>query len=142
MLLTLLIFVYIFLFSLLMFFFFFFFFFFSFFFFFFFFFLFFFFFFFFFFSFFFFFFFLFSLFFFFFFFFFFFSCYGDHRDLHSFPTRRSSDHHARVVLDQHPLNVGGHRLEAHIATPAFREQHLGDRKSTRLNSSHVEISYA
>src|SRR5438034_7913446 len=24
-------------------------------------------------------------------FFFFFSCYGDHRDLHSFPTRRSSD---------------------------------------------------
>src|SRR6266487_5610557 len=31
------------------------------------------------------------------FFFFFFYCYGDHRDLHSFPTRRSSDQHLSMV---------------------------------------------
>src|SRR5436190_5486739 len=45
--------------------------------------------------------------------FFFFSCYGDHRDLHSFPTRRSSDlncpahaglfYAARIILYPSPL---------------------------------------
>src|SRR6266576_7129339 len=29
---------------------------------------------------------------------FFIYCYGDHRDLHSFPTRRSSDHHPEPLL--------------------------------------------
>src|SRR5207249_11425855 len=72
-----------------------------------------------------------------FYFFFFFYCYGDHRDLHSFPTRRSSDlveHHlfvAEIVLDQ------PERDAALVVEDVVR-----DRKSTRLNSSHVSISYA
>src|SRR5439155_21754089 len=84
-----------------------------------------------------------------------------HRDLHSFPTRRSSDLHARLVVDE------GNRLpdyHSHRSTlivrrainrPTHHPQHLlvecmvrtlhstrRDRKSTRLNSSHVAISYA
>src|SRR5215813_14679676 len=67
--------------------------------------------------------------------------YGDHRDLHSFPTRRSSDL-------EFPNRL---RISAAMAA----EQHCGaghfmildggsgaDRKSTRLNSSHVRTSYA
>src|SRR5690349_23958594 len=73
---------------------------------------------------------------------FFFSCYGDHRDLHSFPTRRSSDlrkagsvRRAVVVLPVPrrgtlPDGVGV------LAAPAERSE------EQRLNSSHVEISYA
>src|SRR5688572_33341325 len=67
---------------------------------------------------------------------FFFYCYGDHRDLHSFPTRRSSDLDPDVV----PVPVRGH-----VAGPRVRElvhDQLVDRKSTRLNSSHSQISYA
>src|SRR5690349_22096989 len=64
---------------------------------------------------------------------FFFPCYSDRRGLHSFPTRRSSDLRAREVLEPHPQD---HRP----AHPVSRAQ--PDRKSTRLNSSHVEISYA
>src|SRR5690606_42030956 len=84
---------------------------------------------------------------------------GAPRDLPSFPTRRSSD--LGLVLGE-----GGHGLlvakevEGDIQGPEpdFRaaievvtgvrvvmvEQHvvLEDRKSTRLNSSHVKISYA
>src|SRR6266700_2114570 len=67
---------------------------------------------------------------------FFFSCDGDHRDLHSFPTRRSSDLAARAHRpvgclqgDRQPRLQGGDRG-------------LRDRKSTRLNSSHVKSSYA
>src|SRR5690606_41735138 len=86
------------------------------------------------------------------------------RHLHSFPTRRSSDlrHHADVAvitlvagaghgqLDQRHADIGlaagsrggevfGQlcRIEALKAGQADR-----DRKSTRLNSSHVKISYA
>src|SRR5690606_41400603 len=83
----------------------------------------------------------------------FFSHSGDLRDLHSFPTRRSSD-----LDDPSP--------EAHLpgaegaGDRSFRQRHPGgrepdgleprvpqgadvaDRKSTRLNSSHVKISYA
>src|SRR5690606_41934862 len=78
--------------------------------------------------------------------------YGDHRDLHSFPTRRSSD-------------LGAAELPGTVRPPAWerlaiartrrlrrtrpRRQGVGtgegvalDRKSTRLNSSHVKISYA
>src|SRR5205814_9177213 len=73
-----------------------------------------------------------------------------HRDLHSFPTRRSSDlrrasrsprqHLApgfgdqHVVFDAHPAKAG------HISAGFDREHQ--DRKSTRLNSSHLGISYA
>src|SRR5690242_21141654 len=52
-----------------------------------------------------------------------------------FPTRRSSD-----LLDDH-LQVRGH---VYIRSPArSKPAHGGrDRKSTRLNSSHMSISYA
>src|SRR5438309_7980600 len=80
----------------------------------------------------------------------FFSAYVAHHDLHSFPTRRSSD------LGGGPLHLGppkGHlgpvgggdralldaegagRVLAHVLDRL-------DRKSTRLNSSHSSISYA
>src|SRR5205085_12388729 len=93
--------------------------------------------------------------------FFFFYCSCDHLDLHSFPTRRSSDlevdarsleqlercaefaDHAVLCADHHPgysQPIGG--------VVAYRE-HVSlsgvgweDRKSTRLNSSHSQISYA
>src|SRR5690625_7261088 len=67
---------------------------------------------------------------------------------HPFPTRRSSD--------LHPLVLDGDRLVAllelddvgqGLATGLVAAEDLdvgvhGDRKSTRLNSSHVAISYA
>src|SRR5699024_12259453 len=81
------------------------------------------------------------------------------RDLHSFPTRRSSD--LEIVPALRPSRVSGAgtgpcaflsgaaaqrpRLRAE---PRDREEGLvadrraADRKSTRLNSSHVSISYA
>src|SRR5438105_14857067 len=71
---------------------------------------------------------------------------GDHRDLHSFPTRRSSDlasgHHlqpflALLVLFQDPV-VGC----SQTCIQARSGQPTTDRKSTRLNSSHEWISYA
>src|SRR5690625_6426715 len=67
--------------------------------------------------------------------FFFFQRPDDHRDIHSFPTRRSSD---LAVLTMVPT----------ISTPgcpphsAPTMETASDRKSTRLNSSHVAISYA
>src|SRR5437870_10049742 len=77
---------------------------------------------------------------------FFFKRSADHRDLHSFPTRRSSDlvgKGRRCGRDSthfagHPLSRGRHRNAAQPGTGAVRR----DRKSTRLNSSHVAISYA
>src|SRR5206468_12675278 len=89
-----------------------------------------------------------------------FSSHGVHRDLHSFPTRRSSDlatldvvlvarrsfpldliDFVRARLDQGPasyltrtLALRGENLQRRIA--------VVDRKSTRLNSSHDQISYA
>src|SRR5690606_42009344 len=80
-------------------------------------------------------------------------CDDDHRHLHSFPTRRSSDL---------PVARGGGRnvvaaslfttqsatgdllkIQRRIkaGTPAPDLEQI-DRKSTRLNSSHVKISYA
>src|SRR5437868_13954872 len=60
--------------------------------------------------------------------------------LHSFPTRRSSDlaagRVAAALQHQVQLDAGRH---AHDVGAAGHEQ---DRKSTRLNSSHVSISYA
>src|SRR5207248_9426116 len=93
------------------------------------------------------------------------SSYGHHLDLHSFPTRRSSDfphwHAAGEVLRpvdriQHPP-VGAAGAALLLAEHAFagppggnplaqrgldRPIDVGDRKSTRLNSSHRTISYA
>src|SRR5207249_10549756 len=84
-----------------------------------------------------------------------------HRDLPSFPTRRSSD------LDFPAIRAAHERIRAYIhRTPVLTSSRLdaasgaslffkcenfqkdgafkarGDRKSTRLNSSHVSISYA
>src|SRR5436305_6779693 len=81
--------------------------------------------------------------------FFFFYLYGDHRDLHSFPTRRSSDlapgAHARKRGAW--LSGGRAACERRRVRPApaerwTRDRIAEDRKSTRLNSSHVRISYA
>src|SRR5699024_12557130 len=75
---------------------------------------------------------------------FFFYSSGHPRDLHSFPTRRSSDLCASCA---HPRR-GNYRLaQARDITnceDCWRHNiGLGrDRKSTRLNSSHVSISYA
>src|SRR5438034_11479454 len=66
---------------------------------------------------------------------FFFYCYGDHRDLHSFPTRRSSD-----LATGFP--DGAAPPECAAATAAGSPRRAIDRKSTRLNSSHTVISYA
>src|SRR5438105_9567541 len=61
---------------------------------------------------------------------------GHPGDLVSFPTRRSSDLAAAVP----PLSGVG---AAHVVvTGAGRRRARGDRKSTRLNSSHEWISYA
>src|SRR5438552_12343185 len=79
-------------------------------------------------------------------FFFFFQRSADHRDLHSFPTRRSSD--LRYPLDL--LAQWWHDALPPQPLHAPRDRHEGksegaraeDRKSTRLNSSHQIISYA
>src|SRR5690242_21501513 len=72
-----------------------------------------------------------------------FVCYIDHRNLHSFPTRRSSDLEVPEPL-RDPLGAGraGEHgpVAAHGAEPARGAAR--DRKSTRLNSSHMSISYA
>src|SRR5205085_12484281 len=80
---------------------------------------------------------------------FFFLCSGHHRDLHSFPTRRSSDLdgaggggdgvHPRLV---HRAPDPGGRLAGLRQVAWGRDLRGVDRKSTRLNSSHSQISYA
>src|SRR5690606_41306930 len=84
----------------------------------------------------------------------FFSCSGDHRHLHSFPTRRSSDLPATPPGQRTARRLPGAPAPARHGTgPAHgpgRWRGNGsrcgwvhtDRKSTRLNSSHVKISYA
>src|SRR5690606_41845783 len=95
-----------------------------------------------------------------------FYCYGAHRDLHSFPTRRSSDLTSTMPVDAASgtvVTVGTfdgvhrghievlHRLDAAAAKQGAlsvlvtfdpHPLRIVDRKSTRLNSSHVKISYA
>src|SRR5205814_10108011 len=66
---------------------------------------------------------------------FFFHCYDDHRDLHSFPTRRSSD-----LYHGQPLGCRGGRPGRLLDRGP--KASWTDRKSTRLNSSHLGISYA
>src|SRR5690242_21396829 len=82
---------------------------------------------------------------------FFFKCSGAHRDLHSFPTRRSSDLQTDTYIEKDSsINDEINRLR-HSATQALLERRdviivasvsCIDRKSTRLNSSHMSISYA
>src|SRR5690606_41376630 len=92
---------------------------------------------------------------------------GDPRRLPSFPTRRSSDllrgnayheacrrwPHARdaefhAALEPVRLEAGATLLDAPSGGGYLADhlpggvRHLADRKSTRLNSSHVKISYA
>src|SRR5207253_9312062 len=87
-----------------------------------------------------------------------FHCYSDHHDLHSFPTRRSSDLHDRTGASpcQSAEQASGADEEHRSRRPAAHGESRGvadakdepcrdkdtDRKSTRLNSSHVAISYA
>src|SRR5690606_41638847 len=82
----------------------------------------------------------------------------DHHTPPSFPTRRSSDlHHPRHLRhggDGHARLRGGRgRREPERSVADLRRDHSSsswnaldprrpDRKSTRLNSSHVKISYA
>src|SRR5439155_21202973 len=93
----------------------------------------------------------------------FFYGYGHPRDLHSFPTRRSSDLERRGVpfgrLARNHAQRDGHDRRGGRKIPSCRRvyrwrpapsdrtragflQADQDRKSTRLNSSHVAISYA
>src|SRR5205814_9260667 len=76
-----------------------------------------------------------------------------HPDLHSFPTRRSSDLAgpgesrieivAAVHVDRAGLDLAADALGCiHVARPDRGGQAVRDRKSTRLNSSHLGISYA
>src|SRR5699024_11983071 len=80
---------------------------------------------------------------------------GAHRDLLSFPTRRSSDLHCSYTGTRggfHRSSAGrcgcrrtatrsrrGRRCRQKWTVRCIRRE---DRKSTRLNSSHVSISYA
>src|SRR5207245_10533667 len=73
------------------------------------------------------------------------NCSSAHPDLHSFPTRRSSDltraAARRELFDYlEPFYNGRRRHSAlgYLSPRAFEQ----DRKSTRLNSSHGSISYA
>src|SRR5207253_4107578 len=92
-----------------------------------------------------------------------FDCSPDHRDLHSFPTRRSSDLLASInpkplidalspgkgTMKNRGLGrkafskaIGKLGRKADLGHQDERGSAGGDRKSTRLNSSHVAISYA
>src|SRR5690606_42018225 len=91
-----------------------------------------------------------------------FSRYGDHRDLRSFPTRRSSDlpggywwgNKTTLGIDgqsevelglsywKHNQTIGSRGVPNAFETWNYYEHFAPDRKSTRLNSSHVKISYA
>src|SRR5207248_9277603 len=70
---------------------------------------------------------------------------GISRNLHSFPTRRSSDLGVRRHLDVRHVEHGSQQGGAGPHQPAAFRGSRGrgrDRKSTRLNSSHRTISYA
>src|SRR5437773_7110777 len=83
------------------------------------------------------------------------SVHDHHKALLSFPTRRSSDlDHPSArpdFADPSPYGSSGHtvlhRSEcgwSHHRPPSRKRPYCGweDRKSTRLNSSHITISYA
>src|SRR5205814_4699047 len=78
---------------------------------------------------------------------FFFQSYDNHRDLHSFPTRRSSDLNYRryvrtTVLAHWGTMKRAWRVMLADGTALVASAEHRDRKSTRLNSSHLGISYA
>src|SRR5690606_42055001 len=85
---------------------------------------------------------------------FFFHSYALHRDLHSFPTRRSSDLpnepcHPRSpttgrTISRHALGRGrvSRAVQSSLVPRSDGPTQPADRKSTRLKSSHVKISYA
>src|SRR5699024_11650994 len=78
---------------------------------------------------------------------FFFYCCGVRRDLHSFPTRRSSDLRTSSCSAALSGACVGRSLGAWSGVVSedsgdWTAQAEVDRKSTRLNSSHVSISYA
>src|SRR5438552_13701470 len=80
---------------------------------------------------------------------FFFTSSRDHRDLHSFPTRRSSDLAAGKLFKRRPQSLAGVPLAVFVSQKDHRKFYVQlaslksrDRKSTRLNSSHQIISYA
>src|SRR3712207_7514612 len=64
--------------------------------------------------------------------------------LFPYTTLFRSDGQARRRLDRGPVAGDLHRPEDDVAQPALdgRDGHREDRKSTRLNSSHANISYA
>src|SRR5438105_6595012 len=79
----------------------------------------------------------------------FFQLHGDLRDLHSFPTRRSSDLSAVIcwpcsnLRSSATIRGWGSQLSFPASAPAILASgRVQDRKSTRLNSSHEWISYA
>src|SRR5437762_10078294 len=84
--------------------------------------------------------------------FFFFSRHDTHPDLHSFPTRRSSDLRpttdAAGQCDAQSADVApnararGELSGCPTREPGRKRNAAADRKSTRLNSSHRCISYA
>src|SRR5699024_12679574 len=71
--------------------------------------------------------------------------------LHPFPTRRSSDLFDIYLYTDEPMTCHVHAMNVQYAEvgvaevdvdPANGDEQRLDRKSTRLNSSHVSISYA
>src|SRR5438132_10617091 len=78
---------------------------------------------------------------------FFFKRPAPHRDLHSFPTRRSSDLGEEIIIDRAGTPVAKvvplvRRANRTAVGSLAGQLDLSDRKSTRLNSSHTVISYA
>src|SRR5207302_11318012 len=76
---------------------------------------------------------------------FFFTSYAHLRPLHSFPTRRSSELASAPAASAPKFAVHfSSRKSGWLVRRADRERAAldADRKSTRLNSSHVKISYA
>src|SRR5699024_11852861 len=95
-----------------------------------------------------------------------FHAYAAHRALLSSPTRRSSDLSSKItssifepvstsaearMVSEPPCSMlraapkkrlGGYSAEASTPPERIRPEAGADRKSTRLNSSHVSISYA
>src|SRR5699024_12314439 len=90
-------------------------------------------------------------------------CHSPPLDLHSFPTRRSSDlldsvfaYHFRFIEQFRLFRFSAEYAQEHFSYPGgpafyaasfliqyYIHPHAGaDRKSTRLNSSHVSSSYA
>src|SRR5438445_13645905 len=78
----------------------------------------------------------------------FFSCFRHHLTILSFPTRRSSDLgvEAAFAVEPHDLLLMGDDAGLDAGGPGRMGQQAAtinlDRKSTRLNSSHANISYA